>query len=82
MEHIAVTLRFVWIPRKGDLCTVDGEGDTAFIVREAGKRSAYLARVDGRDGAIGHGREGLHKLHPLALADIEFVTIARSRRKP
>lgn len=76
-----MTLRFVWLPRKGDLCTVDGEGDIAFIVRETGKRSAYLARVDGRDGAIGHGREGLHKLHPLALSDIEIVTTARRRRR-
>lgn len=77
-----MTLCIVWSPRKGDLCTVDGEGDTAFIVREANERSAYLARADGIDGAIGHGREGLHKLHPLALADIEFVTTARRRGKP
>ncbi len=69
-----------WWPRRGDLCTVDGEGDTAFVVREAGRRSCYLARVDGQDGSLGHGRENHAKLHPLVLADIELVTTARRRR--
>lgn len=65
--------------RVGDLCTVDGEGDVAFIVREAGPRSCYLARVDGRDGAVGHGHEGYSKLRPLALDDLEIVSVARRR---
>jgi len=76
-----MTSRFVWWPRVGDLCTVDGEGDAAFIVRKSGRRSCYLARVDGSDGALGHGRESNAKLHPLALADLELVTTARRRRR-
>ena len=43
--------------RVGDIGRVRGE-DGLFVVREKGPVSACLARVDGSDGAIGHGREG------------------------
>jgi hypothetical protein len=69
--------------KRGDLCTVAGEGDIAFRVREAPSRryrnSAYLERVDGLDGALGHGREGLGNLVRLHLADLMLVTVAKRR---
>ena len=67
--------------KRGDLCTVRGESDTAFRVIEANERSAYLERLDSIGVGLGHGREGLDKLTPLAITDIELVTLVRRRRK-
>lgn len=69
--------------KKGELCTVAGEGDIAFRVREAPSRrypgSVYLERVDGQDGELGHGREGVGNLKRLRLADLVLVTVAKRR---
>jgi hypothetical protein len=62
--------------RKGDLCRVLGEGDVVFRVREArgGDRpSAYLERVDGRDGSSGHGRESAGKLTRVTRAEARRI---------
>lgn len=69
--------------KKGDLCTVDGEGDEVFRIRLAPcpryPRSAYLENITGADGHLGHGRESVTRL--TRLSEYERLKLARRHRR-
>lgn len=69
--------------KKGDLCTVDGEGDEVFRIRFAPcstyPKSAYLENITGDDGHVGHGRESLARL--TRLSEKERLQLARRHRR-
>ncbi len=69
--------------KKGDLCTVDGEGDEVFRIRFAPcstyPKSAYLENITGADGHVGHGRESLARL--TRLSEKERLQLARRHRR-